>query len=148
MTNRRKYINHKVTRRDFYYSKYWNRNRECELLSCLIPQRHRRLVRMEIYGHTHNDNPGSQFSDYHWQEPAWVVPDQSIGGDFVCSRDMDGVPPHLDGIGSGVFCSHPISGASPNRQLLSSRLSKNRLVLCYMTIITEITSATRHLMHN
>ena len=65
MTNRRKYINHKVTRRDFYYSKYRNRNCECELLSRLIPQRHRRLVRMEIYGHTHNDNPGSQFSDYH-----------------------------------------------------------------------------------
>lgn len=65
MTNRHKYINHKVTRRDFYYSKYWNRNRECELLSCLIQQRHRRLVRMKIYEHTHSDNPGSQFSDYH-----------------------------------------------------------------------------------
>ena len=135
MTNRRKYINHKVTRRDFYYSKYWNRNRECELSSRLIQQRHRRLVRMEIYEYTHSDNSDSQFSDYHYplQRAACYL---EVGTSF---HNRDNHP----GIFDGFNVDH-----NENDPTVCSRLSKNTLVLCYMTIITEITSATRHPMHN
>ena len=31
---------------------------------------------------------------------------QCTGGDFLCSRDLDGHYPHMSPQGSGVFCFH------------------------------------------
>ena len=42
------------------------------------------------------------------------------GGDYICSRDLDGVAPHIGGNGSGGFCSHDPDGSARSNKGLGS----------------------------
>ena len=65
---------------------------------------------------------GSRY--YYWTNH-WVESNEDgygpcTGGDFVCSRDLDGVPPYVGGNGSGGFCSHDPDGSARANQGLGS----------------------------
>ena len=74
---------------------------------------------MEIYGHTHNDNPGSQFSDYHCYTIAYNDIQLFTGGDYY---GYPGGYTTTQGIFYNMKEDQSGGGGAPKP---SSRLSKN-----------------------
>ena len=76
--------------------------------------------------YTHPDLPGEDpGSRYYYWTNHWVESHEDrygpcAGGDFVCSRDLDGVPPYVGDNGSGGFCSHDPDGSASANQGLGS----------------------------
>ena len=56
----------------------------------------------------------------HWVESYEDGYGPCAGGDYICSRDLDGVSPDIGGNGSGGFCSHDPDGSAHSNKGLGS----------------------------